>query len=105
LFMEQRVEPALAEARRVIALNPSHARAQNLLGACLASVGRRGEARTAFQASLDSDSKDPATYTNLAMLETQEGNRALAIRYYAEALTLDPNHAAARQGLAALRNN
>ena len=105
LFMEERVEPALAEARRVIAINPSHARAQNLMGACLASIGRRDEARTAFQGSLKSDAKDPATYANLAMLETQAGNRDLAIRYYAEALTLDPNHAAARQGLAALRNN
>jgi spermidine synthase len=104
LFMEERVEPALAEARRVIAINPAHARAQNLMGACLASIGRREEARHAFQASLESDSKDPATYTNLAMLETQAGNRDLAVRYYAEALTLDPNHAAARQGLAALRN-
>ena len=53
LFMEERVEPALAEARRVVAINPSHARAQNLMGACLASVGRRDEARTAFQASLE----------------------------------------------------
>jgi spermidine synthase len=104
LFMEERVEPALAEARRVVAINPSHARAQNLMGACLASVGRRDEARTAFQASLESDAKDPATYTNLAMLETQAGNRDLAYRYYAEALMLDPNHATARQGLAALRN-
>jgi spermidine synthase len=105
LFMEDRVEQAVVEARRVLALNPSHARAQNLLGACLASVGRRDEARAAFQASLQSDAKDPATYTNLAMLETQSGNRELARRYFAEALTLEPSHAAARQGLAALRNN
>ena len=39
-----------------------------------------------------------------AMLETQAGNRDLAIRYYAEALTLDPNHASARQGLAAIQS-
>lgn len=105
LFMEKRVDLALNEARRVLAINPSHARAQNLMGACLASVGRREEARVAFQASLQADSKDPATYTNLAMLETQAGNPTLAMRYYAEALTLDPNHAAARQGLAALKSD
>jgi spermidine synthase len=104
LFMEQRIESALAEARRVVAINPAHARAQNLMGACLASIGRSEEARTAFQASLASDSKDPATYANLAMLETQAGNRDLAIGYYAEALAIDPNHPAARQGLAALRS-
>ncbi|HUE89825.1 MAG TPA: fused MFS/spermidine synthase [Vicinamibacterales bacterium] len=104
LFMEERVEPALAEARRVVAINPAHARAQNLLGACLASIGRRDEARTAFQASLKTDAKDPATYANLAMLETQAGNRELAVRYFAEALTLDPSHEASRQGLAALQS-
>jgi len=104
LFMEERVDLALNETRLVLAMNPSHARAQNLMGASLASVGRREEARVAFQASLQADSKDPATYANLAMLETQAGNPALAMRYYAEALTLDPNHAAARQGLAALRD-
>jgi Flp pilus assembly protein TadD len=79
LFMEERVDLALNEARRVLAINPSHARAQNLMGACLASLGRREEARAAFRASLQADSKDPATYTNLAMLETQAGNPALAI--------------------------
>jgi spermidine synthase len=102
LFMEQRVELAANEARRVIALNPSHARAHNLLGAALASLGQRDAARAAFQASLDADSRDPATYTNLATLEVQTGNPQLARRYYADALTLDPDNTAARDGLAQL---
>ena len=99
LFMEQRVDLALAEAQRVVALNPLHARAHNLVGAALGSLGRRDEARIAFQKSLEADPRDPATYSNLATLELQVGNAALARRYYAEALTLDPSNAAARQGL------
>ena len=102
LFMEQRLDLAVTEARRTIAINPEHARAQNLLGAALGSLGRRDEARTAFQASLKIDPRDPATYTNLAMLETQAGNRDLALRYYADALTLDPANESAREGLASL---
>ena len=104
LFMEQRLDLAANEARRTIALNPSHARAQNLLGAALASSGQTGQARAAFQASLTADGRDPATYTNLATLELQAGNRELAERYYAEALTLDPGHRPARDGLEELRH-
>jgi spermidine synthase len=100
LFMEQRHALAATEARRAIALNPSHARAHNLLGAALASLGQPEQARTAFEASLEADPRDPATYTNLATLELQAGRRELAHRYYAEALTIDPTNGPARQGLA-----
>jgi Flp pilus assembly protein TadD len=74
------------------------------MGACLASLGAREPARAAFHASLDADPRDPATYTNLATLESQSGNRELATRYFAEALTLDPANSAARQGLASLQS-
>jgi Flp pilus assembly protein TadD len=102
LFMEQRIDLARSEAQQVVALNPRHARAQNLLGASLASLGQRDDARTAFRASIDADPRDPAPYTNLATLELQSGNRELARQYFAEALTLDPANAAARDGLAGL---
>ena len=98
--MENRLDLALNEARRVLAINPRHAKAHNLMGACLASLGQRDQARAAFQASLAADPRDPATYTNLATLELQAGNRDRATRYFAEALTIDPDVAAARQGLA-----
>jgi spermidine synthase len=104
LFMEQRLDLALAEARRVVAINPTHARAHNLIGASLASMGERDRAREAFLASLEADPRDPATYTNLATLEMQAGNPQLARRYYADALTLDPGSSPARQGLAQLEH-
>ncbi len=102
LFMEDRTELALAEARRVLELNPRHAKAHNLTGACLAQLGQRDQARAAFQASLKANPRDPATYTNLATLELQAGNRHRAAQYFAEALTVDPTSDAARRGLAEL---
>jgi spermidine synthase len=102
LFMEARLDLALKEARQVVAINPSHARAHNLIGASLASMGQREQARQAFQTSLQADPRDPATYTNLATLELEAGNSQLARRYFADALTLDPASSTAREGLAKL---
>jgi spermidine synthase len=102
LFMEERIDLALSEAQQVVAANPRHARAQNLMGAALASLGQPERARTAFRASIEADPRDPATYTNLATLELQSGNTDLARRYFSEALTLDPANRAARDGLSEL---
>ena len=99
-FMQSRLELALQAARNAVALDAGHARAHNLIGASLASMGQRDAARTAFEASLKADPREPGTYTNLATLELESGNRELAIRYFAEALTVDPNWQAARDGLA-----
>jgi Flp pilus assembly protein TadD len=105
LFMENRTDLAIGEARRVLAVNPQHAKAHNLLGACLASLGQRDEAREAFQASITANPRDPATYSNLATLELQSGNRDRAARYFAEALTIDPLFESAQKGLAEISQN
>jgi Flp pilus assembly protein TadD len=86
-----------------VALDPAHAKAHNLIGACLASMGNRDEARRAFEASIKEDPHEPGTYTNLATLEMQSGNRERAIRYFAEALLVDPQSQPAREGLASAR--
>ncbi len=62
-------------------------------------MGNTDAARTAFEASLKADPRDPGTYTNLATLELQAGNRAQARKYFTEALTIDPSSQAARDGL------
>ena len=104
LFLEGRTDLALREAQTVIARNPGHAKAQNLKGACLATLGQRDQARAAFEASLAADPKEPATYTNLANLELEAGNAERAAQYFAEALIIDPNSETALAGLARLRN-
>lgn len=95
-FLEGRADLAASEARALVVASPGHARGQNLLGAALATLGRRDEAREAFQASLRIDPRDASTYTNLALLEIEGGNTAAGLQRLAEALTLDPTSVSAR---------
>lgn len=97
LFLEGRAELAVGEARALVASQPTHAKGHNLLGAALATLGRRDEAREAFLASLRVDARDPSAYTNLALLELEGGNTTTALQRLAEALTLDPGASAARE--------
>ena len=102
-FLKNRPDQALQAARNAVSFEPNHAKALNLIGASLASMGQHDQARPAFTASIAADPREPGTYTNLATLEMQTGNRGRARRYFAEALTLDPANEAARQGLASIR--
>jgi len=98
-FIQERPADALREAQLSAAADPTNAKAHNLVGASLASLGQRDQARAAFQASLKADPRDPGTYNNLATLELHGGNIARAKQYFAEALTIDPTSETARQGL------
>ena len=104
-FLQNRQDMALRAARNAVTLDPKHAKAHNLIGACLASMGQTDAARAAFETSIKADPREPGTYTNLATLEMQAGNRARAIRYFTEALTVDPLSQPAREGLAAVTAN
>lgn len=96
LFLEGRTEMAVAETRTLLAANPTHGKGLNLLGAALATLSRRDEAREAFLASLRVDPRDPSAYQNLALLEIESGNGPAGLRRLAEVLTLDPTSASAR---------
>ncbi len=100
LFLGGQLPEALREAQRALDLEPTHARAQNLVGAIQASLGNTEAARAAFRAALVLNARDPATYQNLGLLELTAGNRAAAARLFVEALSLDPSLEAARRGLA-----
>jgi Flp pilus assembly protein TadD len=102
-FLQNRTQLALQAARNAVSLDPANAKAHNLVGACLASLGNTEAARTAFETSIKADPREPGTYANLATLELQAGNREKARRYFAEALTIDPTSQAARDGLNSLR--
>jgi len=102
-FLQNRHEMALRAARNAVAIEATHAKAHNLIGAALASMGQRDAAREAFETSIKADPREPGTYTNLATLELQSGNRERAARYFAEALTVDPNSQSARDGLNSIR--
>ncbi|HEX3701865.1 MAG TPA: fused MFS/spermidine synthase [Vicinamibacterales bacterium] len=103
LFLSGRTREAAAEARRLVADDPRHARAFNLLGAACATDGQRDCARAAFEASLRLNPHDASTYVNLGTLLLQSGDPPSAIDCFAQALTVDPTSASARDGLAQAR--
>ncbi|HWW87052.1 MAG TPA: fused MFS/spermidine synthase [Vicinamibacterales bacterium] len=103
LFLKGKAEEALEAVQPVVAGHPDHARAQNLLGAACATLGRRDCARTAFEASLKANPRDPATYVNLGQLSLESADAAAASGYFADALALDPTSPGARAGLAQAR--
>ena len=104
LFLRGRAEEAIAAIRGVVDRHPDHARAQNLLGAACATLGRRECAQSAFEASLRADPKDPSTYINLGLFHLEAANPQEAARYFAEALSIDRHSEAARSGLAQARS-
>jgi spermidine synthase len=101
-YLQQRPDIAAREASAALAADARHARAANILGASLASLRQREQARAAFLKALALDPRAPATYANLATLEHDAGNLDEARRLFVEALTIDPNNDGARQGLAAV---
>ena len=101
-FIQGRLETALQAARNAVSIDATNAKAHNLVGACLASLGQTDAARTAFEASIKADPREPGTYANLGTLELQAANRERAVKYFTEALTIDPSNQVARDGIATI---
>jgi tetratricopeptide (TPR) repeat protein len=104
LFLRGRTQEAIDEARQVVAANPNHARAFNLLGAACATAGQRDCAQAAFESSIRANARDPSTYVNLGTFFLQAGDAGAATGAFAEALSLDPESSSARSGLEQARN-
>jgi spermidine synthase len=98
-FLTGRIAEAASLGERVVALEPAHARAHNLLGAAYARTGQLDRAEAAHQAALHADPRYPEPYVNLGLLAMQRGAPEVAKRYFAEALMVGPSPPAAR-GLA-----
>jgi predicted Zn-dependent protease len=103
LFIRGRHEEAIAAVQPLVATHPDHARAQNLLGAACATLGRRDCARAAFEASLRANPRDSSTYVNAGTFALQNADSNGAVSYFAEALSIDPASDASRNGLAQAR--
>ena len=99
-FLQQDFAAAVTLGEQAIAANPSDARAQNLLGAALASLGRFDAARSAFREAERADPRDARTQVNLGILDLRSGATDDAVQHFAAALTLDPESTAALSGLA-----
>jgi spermidine synthase len=103
LLILGRRDEAIAAARRVVATDPAHGRAHNLLGIACAASGQMACAREAFETSRRLMPRDPSPYVNLGIFALQQADVPAATAYFADALALDTGSAAARQGLAQAR--
>ena len=99
LLLRGRAAEAAGAARRVLAVNPQHAKAQNLLGAACAALNERECARAAFDAALRLSPRESSSYVNAGLLSLQAADPARAAEYFSEALAVDPGSTAARDGL------
>jgi spermidine synthase len=104
LFLRGRPQDAVDAVREVVDAQPGHTRAQSLLGAACAAVGKRDCALAAFGAAIRGNPRDPSGYVNAGLLSLQSGNPSAAVDYFASALTLDPSSKPARDGLAQARS-
>jgi spermidine synthase len=103
LFLNGKTQDAIQTVRRVVDDHPDHARAQNLLGAACATLGEGDCARAAFDASIRANPRDPSTYVNAGLFRLRNGDARAAAQYFGDALTIDPQLVAARNGLAQAR--
>ena len=103
LFLRGKNDETVTAARQVTDTHPEHARAQNLLGAACAALGRRDCALAAFQASIRANPRDPSGYVNAGRISLQSANAPTAIDFFASALTIDPSSKPAHDGLAQAR--
>jgi len=103
-FLRSDFAGTLELAARAVAADASYAPVYDLMGAAHTKLGQPTEARDSFLKSLKANARDSSAYANLGVLELAAGNREAAANYFAEALWLDPQTPAARDGLKKIAN-
>ena len=101
-FLQSRHDLALQAARNAVAIDPAHAKAHNLIGACLAIMGQPRRGAHGLRGLAQGRPARAGHLHQPRDLELQAGNRDLRDRYFAEALTVDPTSQSARDGLASI---
>jgi tetratricopeptide (TPR) repeat protein len=104
LFLRGRSQDAIDAVRQVVDARPEHTRAQSLLGAACAAIGRRDCALAAFGAAIRGNPREASAYVNAGLLSLQSGDSSAAVHYFASALTIDPSSKPAHDGLAQARS-
>ena len=91
---------ALPDATRAVYFAPQSAVAQNTLGTVLQVLGRRAEARAAYEKALSLDANAGYALTNLCYGWALEGQPDKAVNACQQALRVGPGMQAARNNLA-----
>ena len=95
LFLTDDLSGAEEKLRLAIRLNPSHRAARNNLGLVLGNAGRWDECIVQFKRAVS----EAEAYANLAFVQVQMGEIALAEKNFHSALDLDDELDAAAEGL------
>lgn len=85
---------------RTVSEEPDNARAWAFLGRAQARAGARNRARDAFQSAIGADPRVASNYVDLGRVELDDANAAGAVVWFSQALAIDPESAAAVEGLA-----
>ena len=101
-LMQGRVQTARAAAERLVALSPTSAPAQHLLGLIEARENNRRAAARAFQRAAELDPENPMYHRDLAIAWYKLGRIEDAIAEYRRVIELLPNDGPAHFNLAAL---
>lgn len=99
LFGRQEYEPAIAEYRAAIDINPEFAPPYNQLGYALRTTGDYAGAEEAFQKYTELIPDQPNPYDSYAELLMKMGRFEEAIAKYKQALEIDPNFVASYVGI------
>jgi serine/threonine protein kinase/Flp pilus assembly protein TadD len=84
---------AVACWRAAVAIRPSSAEAQRVLGVALSDVGDTDAAIIAFQQAIRLQPKSPLAYRDLRHLLERKGDLNGAIAFFKKAIEVDPNNA------------
>lgn len=100
LFHAGRVDEAMADYRRALAIHPQYMNANNNLGYALAQTGHPAEAIVSYRAALRAMPGHLEVQNNLANALADVGELAEAMEHYAFVLERRPNHVNALNGSA-----
>jgi tetratricopeptide (TPR) repeat protein len=103
-FMAGRIDEAVAQYQRSLAINPNRFEAHNNLGLALALRGRYAEAIDQYAASLKINPAFAAAHANMADALVKLDRIPEAKDQYEQALKIDPGNGAFRQRLDALQS-
>lgn len=98
-FKAGRVEDAIHQYARSIAINAYHSRAYNNMASALSDKGDMEKAVEMYLKAIALNPKDPEPYYSMGVLCAKQGRHEKAIMYYQEAIRLNPEDQDAQNNL------
>jgi tetratricopeptide (TPR) repeat protein len=98
--IKRRFQPVVEGYEKFLEQHPGHANARLAYGSFLNDIGEEASAEAQWKKARELDSKNPASWNNLANFYGHNGDVRKSFEYYAKAIELDPAEAVYYQNLA-----